>query len=411
MSIHVRSNFKIALASIQSTKWRSLLTMLGIIVGIVSVVLIVGIGEGVKRQVASQVNHFGSDLITIRPGNVHAQDSKDLILDNDVLFGRNSLSGLTMHDITAVQSAEHVGDMAPLGTVSGAVAVDKDQHTNMLTLATSPDLPAILDQPILYGSFFTDKSPANSAVIGKQAAVDLFGAKAPLGQVFTLRGQSFIVRGVFDDFDATPLSPTAQFDSAIFIPYQTADRITGGTTQFYGILAKPDKPTELQGAIGTVRAALKEARGGATDFTVLDESASTALSRSVVDVLAGFIVFVAGIALFVGGVGIMNIMLVSVTERMYEIGVRKAIGATNGQILGQFVMEAAVLSGAGGLAGVACSYILAWLVRTYSEYNPVITFRPVLIATAVSVIIGVAFGLLPAIKAARKDPIAALRHE
>ncbi|HET7302340.1 MAG TPA: ABC transporter permease [Candidatus Saccharimonadales bacterium] len=411
MSLQVRSNFKVAMTSIRATKWRSLLTMLGIIVGIVSVVLIVGIGEGVKRQVASQVSHFGSDLITIRPGNVQAKDSEDLVLDNDVLFGRNALSGLTMNDIKAVQAADHVGSVAPLGTVSGAVGVDKTDHSNMLVLATSPDLPVILDHHVLYGSFFSDQSPANSAVIGKKVAADLFGTKAPLGQVFTVRGQPFIVRGVFDAFDATPLSPTARFDDAIFIPYQTADRITSGTTQFYGILAKPDKPTALHATITSVNDSLKKARGGATDFTVLDESANSALGRSVVDILTGFIVFVAGIALFVGGVGIMNIMLVSVTERMYEIGVRKAIGATNGQILGQFIMEAAVLSGTGGLAGVLCSIIIAWLVRTYTDYSPVITLRPVIIATAVSVIIGVAFGLLPAIKAARKDPIAALRHE
>ena len=199
MSNITRGNVRMALASVRSTKWRSLLTMLGVIIGIVSVVMVVGIGEGVKQQVATEINQFGKDLITVRPGN--SKNTNGRVVNNaDLLFGLNTLSGLTSQDLETVQSTPHVRLAAPLGVVSGTVSdSNKHQMANSLVLATNGDLPGVLNRTIAYGDFFQKDDENNAvAVIGHSVAQTLFGESVPLGQTFTFRGQPFIVRGIFN---------------------------------------------------------------------------------------------------------------------------------------------------------------------------------------------------------------------
>jgi ABC-type antimicrobial peptide transport system permease subunit len=407
-----RGNLKMAIVSLRAARMRNLLTMLGIIIGIVSVVTVVGVGQGVKSQVAKQINHFGKDLITVRPGHVANRSAASAVENTDLLFGLNSISGLSERDVSIVKKTSHVTLAAPLGVVPGAVQVDGTQAANSLVLATNADLPGALNQAVLYGSFFGGESEQdNVAVIGRGTAQRLFQESVPLGRQFTFRGQTFIVRGIFSDFDATPLSPTASFNNAIFIPYRTADRVTGNSTQLYTILAKPDNAKNTPQAIAAVNRNLLKTHGDQQDFTVLDAQQNVTSSSNVLNLLTSLITVVAFISLLVGGVGIMNIMLVSVTERMHEIGVRKAIGATNRQILTQFVLEATVLSVAGGFIGMLLSLLVDLLLHAYTSLKPVISWQAMIAATLISIVIGVLFGAAPAIKAARKDPIEALRHE
>lgn len=405
-------HFKMAVTSVRKNKGRSLLTMLGIIIGIVSVVTIVSVGNGMKQQITGQLNQFGKSLIMIRPGHMAKDTAKDVLSNSDILFGRTSLSGLTDKDYQTVKQSKGVQYVAPLGLISGQVV--SSENTTMpsgVIIATTPDLPAVLNKTVHYGSFFDNDSEMGNAVIGQQVAYDLFGQRAPLGKTFTLRRQTFTVRGVMSEFDAPPLSPTANFDQAIFISYKMANQITASTTQYYAILAKPSETTNVKTAIITVTKNLKKAHGAEQDFSVLDEQQSVNSAAGVIDLLTAFVTAVAGISLFVGGIGIMNIMLVSVTERMHEIGVRKAVGATSHQILLQFMMESIVLSSLGGILGVLISILTNFLIHTYTSYKPVTSWTAVAIATLVSVGIGVVFGTIPAAKAARKDPIDALRHE
>ena len=407
-----RGNLKMALTSLRKAKWRSTLTMLGVIIGIVAVVTIIGIGDGMKQQVSQQIGHFGKDLITIRPGKVQQASSRHMLANSDLLFGRTSLSGLTEKDYEAVKNTQGVKRAAPLGLVTGeVVSGDGNTMADTSVLATSPDLPNVLNQKLHYGDFFDDDSDLSSAVIGQNVAYDLFGQTAPLGKTFTLRNQTFTVRGVFQKFNAPPLSATANFDDSIFIPYQMADHLTGNTTEYYAVLAKPGDIKQLKPVIGDITSALKKQNGGEQDFTVLDEEQSISMSSGIIDLLTTFITAVAAISLLVGGIGIMNIMLVSVTERMHEIGIRKAVGATNQQILSQFVLESTVLSFAGGMLGILISLVVNGLLHAYTSYRPVISWGAVILATIVSVAVGIVFGTAPAIKAARKDPIEALRHE
>lgn len=406
-----RGNVKMTLQSVRSTKWRSLLTMLGIIIGIVSVVMTVGIGEGVKQEVAKQVNQFGDDLITIRPGNLQQRNGK-LVSNTDLLFGLNSLSGLTERDLETVQKSDKVRLAAPLSIVPGAVQADSRKIENSLVLATNNNLPGALNRTIRYGDFFdTNTQQGNFAVIGRNVADRLFDEQIPLGRSFTFRGQTFVVRGMFDEFKSTPLSPVSNFNDAIFIPYKVAERLTGNSTQMYSILAKPDKPETMDQAIAAVEKNLLAAHGGQKDFSVLDPEANLTASSDVLSLLTTMIAAIAAISLLVGGVGIMNIMLATVTERMHEIGIRKAIGATNRQILNQFMLEAAVLSLLGGIVGIIVSIVGVYGLRLYTDLQPIISWQAIVVATLASLTIGIVFGTIPAVKAARKDPIEALRHE
>jgi putative ABC transport system permease protein len=412
MSSIMRGNFRMALSGVRGAKWRSVLTMLGVIVGIVAVVTVVGIGEGVKRQIAGTLDHFGKDLIIVRPGHGAIGAAGVTNGNTDVVFGMNGASALTTQDVETIRQTPGVKQVAPLGLVAGLPEADGHTTPEAFVLATSSDGAAVLNQPVLEGEFWGPKDEeSHIAVIGQNVAEELFEESVPLGRSFVFRGQTFIVRGMFAPFVNVPFSPTASFDNAIFIPYKTAAAITQNTAGLYVVLAKTHNPDKVEPAIAAASERLRAAHGGQQDFTVLGTKDSVAVGGDVVDLLTLWISIVAAISLFIGGVGIMNIMLLNVTERMHEIGVRKAIGASSQQILGQFVFEAAVLSLVGGVIGVVVSLGVIGLLRLYTDLEPVISWNAVGIAAGVSLVVGIVFGTAPAIKAARKDPIQALRHE
>jgi putative ABC transport system permease protein len=408
-----RGDIKMAIISLQSARWRSTLTMLGIIFGVVSVVTVVGIGEGVKQQIGQDANQFGKNLITVRPGHdVVSGGAFGSLKNTDLLFGMNSVNSLSEQDLQTVQNTSHVAIATPLGVVPGDVKVGSQTIKNVTVVATNPELPGALNQSMQYGNFFDeDQTQQNIAVMGQDLAQRMFGEFVPLGHEFTFHDQSFLLGGIFSNFNNSPLSPTATFNDDIFIPYQAADRITGTSTEMYAILAKPDNPSDMMPAIRTINKALLGTHGGQKDFSVLTPSQELTSSSQALILLSGLITAVAIISLFLGGVGIMNVMLVSVTERTHEIGVRKAIGATNQQILRQFMLEAMVLSVGGAFFGIIISVVVDLLLRVYSSLQPVISVWAIVISTAVSIIVGVIFGVAPAVKAARKDPIDALRRE
>lgn len=411
MSLSARGNLKMALASIRSTKWRSFLTVLGVIIGVGSVVTVMGIGQGVKRQISDQIDHFGQDLIVVRPGKLAATTNPKRVTRTDILLDRSQAALLTTDDAAAVSTADQVAASAPLGTVSSAATADGRTVADEFIIATSDQLPQVIGQSVRYGSFFGPDAAATDVVIGQKVAHELFDESVPLGRTFVMRGQSFMVRGIFAEFNSSPMSPTAGFDNAIFMPYQTASQLTHNGVQFYAILAKPTSSKSQKAAISSITNRLVDAHGGEKDFSVLNRGQAEAAATASISSLTAFITAVAVISLLVGGIGIMNVMLVSVTERMHEIGVRKAVGATNRQILAQFTLEAVVLSTTGGVIGVVLSVIVEMLLRTYTTYKPVILIQPMIAAIIIAVIVGVVFGVAPAFKAARKDPIEALRHE
>jgi putative ABC transport system permease protein len=305
-----------------------------------------------------------------------------------------------------------VKEVAPLSGMTANVKGNLSRYPNGLVIGTTPNFPSLLNQSMQYGTFLSNSDNQNNGVVlGNEAAIDLFNEDVPLGLSVYINGQQYYVRGVFDAFAATPLSSGAEFNKAVFIDYDNAESLTNNTITTYEILAKPSNPKQTTKVTKAIDSKLLSTHGGQSDFSVLDESQSAANSTAVLSLITRLIVGVAAISLVVGGIGIMNVMLVSVTERMHEIGIRKAIGATNRQILSQFMIEATMLSMIGGIIGVILAYFVDILLRIGTNLEPVIGWQIVVLAWLVSTAVGIVFGSFPALKAASKDPIDALRSE
>lgn len=406
------SYFKLARGSILSSKWRSLLTMLGVVIGVVSVVTIVSIGQGVKQQVTAQITERGADLITILPGERVKRGGDGQIISFNPLIGGSGIS-FSEADYKTVAELADIRPVVPFGSVVGVAKTATREYAGAEIIAATEGVPAVLNQKLAFGSFYKDDEPgANSAVIGARVAEQLFGENVPLGKSLTVRDREFIVRGIFEEFEnQVSFVPGADYDNGIFIPYRAGQEMMGGTIRIDQILTRPTDPDTVDATVAIIGETLKRARAGQEDFVVLTQEENLALSAKLLDIVTSMIGAVAAISLVVGGIGIMNIMLVSVTERTKEIGIRKAVGATNRQILYQFLTEAAVLSLAGGFLGVVLALLANFLLRIFTDLQPVITWPVVGIACAAALGVGLFFGVAPALKAARKDPIEALRHE
>jgi putative ABC transport system permease protein len=402
---HIRAGVN----SVRSAKLRSFWTMLGIIIGVTSVISVVSIGQGIKQQISGQISHLGNNLITVRPAQLHGSTG---VKNNgvSVLSGLNVSGSLTTKDVMTVVNTKGVAASAPLTITTGTAKSGGRVYNKGFIIGTTPDLADLLDQPVEYGSFLTqDDMGANAAVLGPYAAQELFDEDLPLGRSFTFHGHEFVVRGLFKQFNSTPLSEQADFNNAIFIPNDVAEELSNNTAPTYEILARANDAKKSGQVAKNITAALSRAHGGQSNFSVLRGDDNIEASNTILDLLTRLIAGVAAISLLVGGIGIMNVMLVSVAERTHEIGIRKAIGATNRQILSQFMIEATVLSLAGGLIGLLLSVAIDIALRLATNLQPVISWQVALSATLVSLAVGIIFGSVPALKAARKDPIDALR--
>ena len=404
-----KGELKTAIRTLERNRARSLLTMLGIVIAVASVVAIVGIGQGVAAQISDQTERLGKDLITIRPGQVTGSTTSSL-------FGLGASPGvgsLGTNDITTITATAGVGEVVPLSLVGGGVTVDQNNHHyDLPVVGTTTNFPIMLNQNIAFGSFFDDSGDAvNKVILGSHVANALFDQNVPLGQTLTILGQTFIVSGILSESQTTPLSLELDFNNAVFISLPAAQQLTNNNAHLYEVLARPVHADQADAVASRLTGRLLAAHGGQEDFTVLKQGQTISVTNAILRLLTLLIIFVGIISLLVGGVGIMNVMLVSVTERMHEIGIRKAVGATNQQILRQFVVEAAVLSIAGALLGVVAAFLLEAVLLIFTDVTPVFSWQAAVIACVVSVAVGMIFGSIPALKAARKDPISALRNE
>lgn len=397
-------NFKSALASLRISKTRSFLTMLGIIVGICSVVTFVSLGEGLKHQLVGQIDQLGSDVLTVRSGKFD-QSGGSLSL-----LGFFTTSTLRPKDVASVKAAPHIAASAPFDFVTNSAGKDGHVINNIFVIGTTAELPAVLHQQPYYGDFFTDydQNP-NFAVIGSQVAHQLFGELNPVGETFQISGQDFVVRGVFQTSGSGLLSVAeTDINTAVFIPFKTALSLAGGNANILQILAKVSPGQNIDSAASALTKQLKAERG-ANDFSVLKQQQLLKVASGLVNTATHFISAIAAISLVVGGIGIMDIMLASVSERTREIGIRKAVGATNRQILHQFLTEGLVLTLGGGLIGIIFSLLIDLFLKLYTTWRPILSWPILIIAVLFSMLIGIIFSAAPALKAARKNPIEALR--
>lgn len=408
----MKGEFTTAVRTLQRNKGRSLLTMLGIIIGVASVVTVASIGQGVEQQVSDQTQRLGKDLITVRPGRFDRTVSVNDVLGNIGNGGSVQAGGLVSdRDILAIRKTPGVQTAIPLSVISDGVQAG-GRHYNIPIIGSDAGLPEMLNQTLAYGSFFDHGSNAvDKVVLGSHLARTLFEQNVPLGQTVTILGHDFIVSGIFSDFQTVPFTMDADFNNAAFISTGQAQTLTNNHAVVYEVLVRPEKLQQTDAVVTNVSNTLLLAHGGQHDFSVLKQGQTIVVANAILRLLTALIIGVASISLLVGGVGIMNVMLVSVTERMHEIGIRKAVGATNRQILMQFMIEAGLLSVSGAFAGVVLSFIFAIILRIFTDLDPVITWNVVVIACLASVLIGVIFGTAPALKASRKEPIGALRNE
>lgn len=399
-------SLKMAVKTLTANKLRSSLTMLGIIIGNASVIAMVGIGEGAQRFVNDQLQSLGPNVLFIAPGNRETRE----------LGGLDIPKTLVVADATAIaQQVPAVVAVAPENTTRGLVTF-RNRNTNTSIVGTSPDFPKVRSFEVAQGRFLSDLDLRRSAqvvVLGATLAERLFENDLPLGQQVRIQGTSFEVIGVM----ATKGSNLGlDYDDAVLIPITTLSRRIVGRTSPYGIEVSFISVSAIdQASMSTAEfqitnlLRLRHNITGEDDFFIQSQDTLLTIANTITGALTLMLAAIASISLLVGGIGIMNIMLVSVRERTQEIGLRKAIGASQQDILVQFMIEAVILSVAGGTVGTALGLSGIILVSALSPFEAGVSVAAIAIAVTVSGGIGLFFGVFPARQAARLDPIVALR--
>ncbi len=394
----------IAFGALWQNKLRSGLTMLGVIIGVFAVVTLTSLGQGAQQYVADQFAGMGTNLMTVTPGKRETQGMGPIM-------GASNAHKLTVEDAAAIRHRlQSVSAVSPMVFGLGLVKYN-GKSRNTMVVGVGPELPQVRNLQMASGQFFSDDEVDASrriAVIGPLVRRELFGDKNPLGEFVTVMGTEARIVGVMEP---RGVSLGFDLDDLVYIPVTSAKRIfnTDGLTQ---VFVKARGGDDVDRARLEVIELLKERHGGVEDVTIVTQSQMLSTLNTILDVLTATLAGIAAISLLVGGIGIMNIMLVSVRERTREIGVRKAIGARSRDILMQFLVESVVLSLTGGGAGILFALLAQVVAGFFVPGLPVmITPWAVLLATSFSFVVGVFFGVYPARRASKLDPITALRTD
>ncbi len=404
--------FRIALEAVRLNRLRSILTVLGIMIGIASVILTLGLGLGAQQEVKDEIASLGSNLLIVSPGSTTSSSG--------VRGGFGSATTLTRADAAALADssvAPSIAAVAPVTSSSQSLAAGSTTWTSTV-YAITPDWLTVRNRTLASGRFITnsDVSEQNKVIVlGSDTAEELFSEQSPVGQTVTISGGSFTVIGVLNSSGSSSSSATSD-DDMVLMPWTTAAASVGtSATTVSSIYLEARDGDTLASAYQEANAALLTRHTvtatDEADFTITTQqslvSAATSTDRTMTVLLGG----IAAISLIVGGIGVMNIMLVSVSERIREIGLRKALGAKPAVIRNQFLTEAAVLGFAGGVLGLAVAALGSWLLPKFINQPVTLAWWAALGALVVAVGVGLVAGVYPASRAAKLAPIDALRRE
>ncbi|MBW3562360.1 MAG: ABC transporter permease [Actinobacteria bacterium] len=394
--MRAREGLRVALGAVVANRLRSMLTTLGVVIGVLAVILLVAVGQGARQEVTGIIEDLGSNLLLVFPGQAE--------------FGQApTRSRFTLQDVEAVGRA--VGDPTRVAAdvVSGETARAGSESMFVSVLGITENFPDVVTRELERGTHLSHSDVATArrvAVLGASIADRLFPNRDPLGKTVSVSGLRFRVTGVLEAVGGG-FGPDR--DAQILVPITTAQRVFGIDTVDALFVAAPSTGSIDETERVVRRTLLRRFEEG--EFSILTQEDLIGVVGDVLELLTVVLAAIAGISLLVGGVGVSNIMLVSVTERTREIGLRKALGARTRDITIQFLFEAVVLTGAGGVLGIGAGIGLAALADRLSPVPAVVTWWSVALAFGVSVLVGILFGVWPARRAGRLDPVEALRHE
>lgn len=393
-------------SAIFSNKTRSLLTMLGIIIGIASVIVMISLGQGAKNQMTSSIESLGSNLLTIIPGA-----SRSGIM----MAARGTAQTLKLEDVKALSQIEGVLTVIPINQRSFQVISPKGTNIRTTIMGSTPEIFETRNMTLVGGYLFTTSQNNNLervAVLGQQVATDLFDGDDPLNKTIRVNGVNFQVIGIASSNGAG--GSFVNLDDMIYVPINTFNVLLSRSDYLSTILIKAQNKDVLSSVQDEAIVLLSKNHRvdpNDPDFTIISQQDILGTLNQVLNTFTIFLASVAGISLVVGGIGVMNMMLTSVTERIKEIGLRKAIGAKNSEILKQFLFESIVLTFSGGILGIILGVLISLIVSKVFGIASQVSFLAIVLAFSISASIGIFFGYWPAKKAASLDPIEALRYE
>jgi len=406
---------KVTYRSLSASKLRFMLTVLGVVIGVAAVIMVMAIGASAQKLVLSQVESVGSNLVAVLPGASEEKGPPASALGIVTTTFKND-------DLKALRERRNVPHLTAVsGYVSGSATVESATESFEASFqGVSPDMVAVENIKVAQGRFFfleeeTDLSRV--VVLGATRATDLFPNRDPIGEIVTIKKNPFKVVGVLEERGSAAFSNP---DTLIFVPLGTAQKILLGINYLNFARGKVDSPDNIERTLADMNVLLRKQHGlkdnEESDFSVRSTAAALGVLTSITNVLKYFLIAIASISLLVGGIGIMNSMLISVSQRIREIGLRKAVGARPVHIMTQFLIESSFITLVGGCIGIIFGILIAYVAaliipRLGYEWQFLVPLSSVVIGFIVSLVIGITFGLYPAFKASKVSPMEALRYE